>query len=1156
MGCSSLEHIQLRYCYQVTSVAVIAIARSCANLLHLDIGSCVGVGEEALEALGSGCFNLESIDFLGLRKISDRSFVPFARSHSKLESVVLQGCDLLSDLSVIALSESTKSSLVHLDINSCDDVTDDSLRAIKKNNMNLRSADFTFCRVTDKEILALAAVLPYCRKVGGKAAFKPVHKAVVAYNMNTMYMRRLNEGQTKLAVYIRVFLQKRYFQKMKEWKLGIIVNIQRVMRGKLDRLRVALMKAQNALEQQSAIPIQRFYRSYREHFFAVALVANKRRRLQAAKKIQGAWRVFMAKGCVKRAKLRMYKLGQKFRTLIRKALERESFLARLLATTKLQKWWRYWIEELRLKNRISAACKIQNLFRCIEARRRYDDKLATRLGVWISSAKRIQAGWAVQLHWRSQIAGIRSREAAFKEQYFVRVASAEMIQREWRSYKDVGAARSFIAYKRLQKKCATMIQNCWRFYVAKTAVMRANKYKKWLILCWGTLVHKYVYRYKSKFAARILRMVRYKLWWEARKRSVAAIQRIFRGFLGRCISLKRRYERDSENAAVLIQYIFRSYVKMLRREEEQYRQECAARIQRKFRRHKEWQAYKKLMREVYEQKAKAMQLEKEAMERQRQQALLARLFEKGEGRAARVIQTCYRKYKHKKNLEESERIRNEAKLRDMKEEDERRDRMLARRKHKNSVMGRLQDGIDWAGGKLNLWTSKYDPNGAKLDESDAKKMAKQVMKPSRTGIKRIVMGPGKDEIAVNNEVWDNSILNRQTRSIESEGILGMKITIGSGELFAMNEEQKANALARQPIWKRIDVDLSARKKDTVYLWIMRGIGKSVFTSIELAQPPPDYDNWRVQKSRHAAMEMIGTFIVWHKFLKNLELHCGAAVLAGKSAPPIDFIEITTDEEEWEYWKKKDYVMVEPDMSAHGLGRNVNIWYHTKKFVHEPKMHKVTTDLLGQYNWFDSRLDTVMESYGLRPDTVLELHRQFGKLDYKDNNVADVIEFFDIIGEPRSIYGDWILRACDTDSKNQITFSEFVNIVTVFCMFGYDELLRFTFGMHDEERRSYLDRDQWEKLIIIMMKHENVPHNKKHWNNEYDNFATTIGKKGSGEPEMFYEDFVRLVKTYPMITFPIFRLQDKTRQRFLGEKFWVEQRSMFVEARTRLQVRRK
>ena len=135
--------------------------------------------------------------------------------------------------------------------------------------------------------------------------------------------------------------------------------------------------------------------------------------------------------------------------------------------------------------------------------------------------------------WGRQISRVRKEEEEFKANYSLRVKSAGIIQREWRSYKDKGAARTFITYKRLQKRSATMIQGAWRVYMAKTTVMRAGKYKKWLLLCWATFVRKYLYKYRTKYAARIVRMIRNKLWWEARKRSVRVAQRVVRGHLGR-----------------------------------------------------------------------------------------------------------------------------------------------------------------------------------------------------------------------------------------------------------------------------------------------------------------------------------------------------------------------------------------------------------------------------------------------------------------------------------------------------------------------------------------------------------------------------------------------------------------------------------------------
>ena len=121
--------------------------------------------------------------------------------------------------------------------------------------------------------------------------------------------------------------------------------------------------------------------------------------------------------------------------------------------------------------------------------------------------------------------------------------------------------------------------------------------------------------------------------------------------------------------------------------------------------------------------------------------MLARLFEKGESRAARQIQTAYRKYVHKKRLAEKERIAKERRLRDQKEEDERKQRMVDRKKHKNSVVGRIQDGLHWAGSHMNWLTSKYDPNGTQLDERDAEKRAKAAMKVSDELRSRVLSTP-------------------------------------------------------------------------------------------------------------------------------------------------------------------------------------------------------------------------------------------------------------------------------------------------------------------------------------------------------------------------------------------------------------------------------
>jgi len=1155
-GCNALTEIHLRYCYQLTDIALTAIANNCPLLQSLDVGSCVMISDVSVEVLATRCPDLSHIDFLGLRKVTDKSFAKFVANHPKLSSVSIQSCEYISDDSIVMLAQASNKTLTHLDVSSVDDLTDKTLFALQTYTPNLQSADFHFCSISDEALKQLIASLPFGRKVGGKRAIKPINKMVQAKNQHSLYVKRVANAQIKLAVNIRVFLQKRFFQKQKAFKILNITHIQKGIRGYYGRQRVKRIISRNLLELNSAVFIQRFYRSYREQLFAVALVQNKRLKFLSAKAIQNCVRAFIARNIVMREKMKMRRVGARLRKLVRKRLQKEAQLMEYLASCKIQKFWRVILPKIIAWRENSAAEKIQNAWRCMLSRMKYEDKLATKMGLLGKCARVIQRVWHLQLWWRAKKVEAEQYFRDCQAYHMERVECASTIQREFRSYKQKGVARQVIILRRLQRKSAIKIQNMFRNWVAKGAVERIRKYKMYLIMSWKMLVDKVVLRHKGKYAYKIQKMVRYKLWWERRKRSVNLLQRAYRGYQGRCIYHQLLFEIHT-NAVLKIQYCFRIFAGRLFREDLwELKHESCSIIQRKFRRWKEWKAYKKMMSDIYAKKAHEAQLEKEALERQRQEALLQRIFEKGDARAARCVQRRFRTYLQAKKLAEQERIEIERKLRDEKEEAERTKRMQERKKYKNSFMGKLNGGFEYIGSHVNWLTSKYDPNSKNLDERDAAMRARNAMKTNRSGLKRVVLGPDKQERLQAAEVYDNSILNRQTRSIVSEGILGMKITIGNGEFFAMEQEQKNNKLTKLPVWTPIKMDLSGRKKDGVFIWTLRGVGKEVFTSLSYSIPPPNYDNWQVQKSRHAAMQMMGTSIVWHKFLAKLEIHAYAAVMDGKSAPPIDYIKVSTDESQHAQLKRDDYIMVENDLSMHELGRGVHIWYHTKNFIKEPKLHKVTTELLGQYNWYDSRMDQVMESYGLKPDNVLELHKIFSKLDYKGNNIADVVEFFDVLGEPRSTYGDWLLKSVDTDSKSQISFSEYVHIVTSLCMFGKNELLRFIFGMFDDERRSYLDRDQWESLILIMMKHEEVPHSKKAFNAGFDTYATTIGKKGSGEPEMFFEDFIKILKSYPIIAYPMFRLQEKIMDRNLGRDFWTKQKEDFVEARKVLKVKRK
>ena len=203
-----------------------------------------------------------------------------------------------------------------------------------------------------------------------------------------------------------------------------------------------------------------------------------------------------------------------------------------------------------------------------------------------------------------------------------------------------------------------------------------------------------------------------------------------------------------------------------------------------------------------------------------------------------------------------------------------------------------------------------------------------------------------------NEVLDNAILNNQTRSIVLTGLLHIRFTVGDGEYLAMDEEQTYNDLMHKPVYKVIKKDISGkdRKKvrraransshtfihtclplattlcstpnsppsspsppslhhsvapsprrpvapsPQVYMWVLSGTGKWVWTKITPRRAPMNHTNEDTNKSRLYAARMAGITICGHHDL-DWELHGYSAIIGGESAPSIDFVDIVRTEKE-------------------------------------------------------------------------------------------------------------------------------------------------------------------------------------------------------------------------------------------------------------------
>ena len=80
---------------------------------------------------------------------------------------------------------------------------------------------------------------------------------------------------------------------------------------------------------------------------------------------------------------------------------------------------------------------------------------------------------------------------------------------------------------------------------------------------------------------------------------------------------------------------------------------------------------------------------------------------------------------------------------------------------------------------------------------------------------------------------------------------------------------------------------------------------------------------------------------------------------------------------------------------------------------------------------------------------------------------DVSEFYKLVGEKQSIFGDSIFELIDIDNSGTLDFSEFVTAVGTFCMFGKIDLLKFCFYIFDKDKNGYIEEDELHCLIDVL-----------------------------------------------------------------------------------------
>ena len=105
---------------------------------------------------------------------------------------------------------------------------------------------------------------------------------------------------------------------------------------------------------------------------------------------------------------------------------------------------------------------------------------------------------------------------------------------------------------------------------------------------------------------------------------------------------------------------------------------------------------------------------------------------------------------------------------------------------------------------------------------------------------------------------------------------------------------------------------------------------------------------------------------------------------------------------------------------------------------------------------------------LRQSHLQTLMLSFEKIDVDGSGNIDVDEFLEHLDEGRSPFTDRLFQMVDIDGSGSLEFDEFVRILSTYCMFSKDEILKFCFECYDVDGSGTIDEKEFVELCRLAL----------------------------------------------------------------------------------------
>jgi len=178
----------------------------------------------------------------------------------------------------------------------------------------------------------------------------------------------------------------------------------------------------------------------------------------------------------------------------------------------------------------------------------------------------------------------------------------------------------------------------------------------------------------------------------------------------------------------------------------------------------------------------------------------------------------------------------------------------------------------------------------------------------------------------------------------------------------------------------------------------------------------------------------------------------------------------------------------------------------------------------------------------------------------DRSVSGYImrdEFFNrVLRYKPTVLTHHLFKLIESKSDDGLSFGEFVELITTFCCFEKHDLLRFFFYILDGNKCGLIGKTEIKHFVSNM------------WENQLLTNVTDgldcLDAIDDGDGAFNFSQLEHMQERYPIVLYPLYRLQTCFIQNTLGEYFWENHKASIIDLRTeslmeeekRLQLRHK